>query len=364
MKHLRYFNSLNESHQDGVELIDAIKNTPEGRDLQKIILGHYPFDDSFELKRTGRVYLKNYGSKTFIERSSGGGYSITSLSNGVPFWTEYYNTIPVLLRFAWSNVVSKKISGSGVKKEDVRNWVYNNIPIGSELSSEEIMDMYTESNSIEFLDIRDVEKTDIIKKIKTIFLNDDIIKMNLDPRYQYLDLMLDLGDTIVGNIFKFEANWIARKEMTRGVINLRIEPVSSDSKNSLKVDSYGRSKLKLKKSDNLDKVLEGFILKFIKLVSKYFRDWDFINKVKPEINISDFIISIIEGNSDDAAIKSIENYLEKLAKEGSPEFSKVMSAISKSSDEKILEVYKRIAEKYSSMLKGIAIANRFGGFSS
>ena len=38
MKHIKYFSSINESYQDGIEIIDAIRNTPEGRDLQKLLM--------------------------------------------------------------------------------------------------------------------------------------------------------------------------------------------------------------------------------------------------------------------------------------------------------------------------------------
>ena len=39
-----------------------------------------------------------------------------------------------------------------------------------------------------------------------------------------------------------------------------------------------------------------------------------------------------------------------------------MKAISKSTDEKILELHKRLAEKYASILRGLGIVSRFGSF--
>lgn len=366
MKHIKNFTSLNESYQDGVELIDAIKNTPEGRDLQKIVIRH-SFDTSFELKRTGRVYLTNYGSKTFIERIDGtrypriddGRYSITSLSNGVPFWTEDYDSIPELLRGAWSNVVAKKISGSGMKKEDIRKWVLDNIPIGSELSAVEILNIYTERNSIEFLDANEIVNTDIIRKLQTIFLNDDVINVENQYRPPRAKLTLDLGNTIFGDIFGFDS-YRHRPNMTRGAIFLDIIPVSNDSKNSLKLEIRGGAVLKLKKSSDLNSDLKGFILKFIKLSVKRLTPYDFVGD-KTELDISGLIISAIEGGSVDA-YQPIEDYLEKIGKLGDPSFPKAMNAISKSTDEKILELHKRLAEKYASTLRGLGIASRFGSF--
>jgi hypothetical protein len=358
MKHIKNFTSLNESYQDGVELIDAIKNTPEGRDFQKIVLGH-SFDTSFDLKRTGRVYLTNYGSKTSVERIANGRYSITSLSNGVPFWTEYYDNIPELLRGAWSNAVAKRISGSGMKKEDIRNWVLANIPIGSELSAVEILNSYTEKNSIEFLDANEIENTEIIRKLQRIFLNDDVIKIEDQYRPPRAKLKLDLGNTVLSNIFGFDSYGTTNR--TRGTIFLDIIPVSNDSKNSLKVERHGGSVLKLKKSSDLNSDLEGFILKFIKLSVKTFTPYDFVGD-KTELDIAGLIISAIEGGSVDTTYQLIEDYLEKIGKLGDPSFPKAMNAISKSTDEKILELHKRLAEKYAATLRGIGIASRFGAF--
>jgi hypothetical protein len=360
MKHIKNFISLNESYQDGVELIDVIKNTPEGRDLQKIVLGH-SFDTSFDLKRTGRVYLTNYGSKTSIERIANGRYSITSLSNGVPFWTEYYDSIPELIRGAWSNAVAKRISGSGMKKEDIRNWVLANIPIGSELSAVEILNSYTEKNSIEFLDANEIENTEIIRKLQSIFLNDDVIKIENQYRPPRAKLILDLGNTVFGNIFGFDTygpNSTIKR--TRGTIFLDIIPVSNDSKNSLKLEIRGGAVLKLKKSSDLNSDLKGFILKFIKLSVKRLTPYDFVGD-KTELDIDGLIISAIEGGSVDT-YQLIEDYLEKIGKLGDPSFPKAMNAISKSTDEKILELHKRLAEKYAATLRGIGIAGRFGAY--
>ena len=358
MKHIKNFTSLNESYQDGVELIDAIKNTPEGRDFQKIVLGH-SFDTSFDLKRTGRVYLTNYGSKTSVERIANGRYSITSLSNGVPFWTEYYDNIPELLRGAWSNAVAKRISGSGMKKEDIRNWVLANIPIGSELSAVEILNSYTEKNSIEFLDANEIENTEIIRKLQSIFLNDDVIKIEDQYRPPRAKLTLDLGNTVFGDIFGFDT-YRHPPNMTRGTIFLDIIPVSNDSKNSLKLEIRGGAVLKLKKSSDLNSDLEGFILKFIKLSVNKFTPYDFVED-KTELDIAGLIISAIQGDSADY-YQLIEDYLEKIGKLGKQSFPKAMKAISKSTDEKILELHKRLAEKYASILRGLGIVSRFGSF--
>jgi hypothetical protein len=358
MRYLKTFNSLNESYQDGVDIMEAIKNTPEGRDLQKIILG-YSFATSFDIKRTGRVYLKNYGSKTSVERIANGRYSITSLSNGVPFWTEYYDSIPELLRGAWSNAVAKKITEQGMKKDDIRRWVTDNINPGSELSIKEIHDRYTQEFSIDFLDINELQDSKIINKLRSIFLNDNILTIR-NGRVDYAELVIDLGDSILGDVFGFKRYSNPALLGTMGTISLTIKPVASTSKNSLKLDYGDRATLKLKKSDDLDSVFSNFVIKWIKLAITKFRPNQFKNVEITPLNVSDIIISLIEGEED--SYKAIEDSMEKMAKEGTPLFVKAMEAISRSEDERIKDIHKRMEEKYSSVMRGIGIANRFGGF--
>ena len=121
MKHLIGFSQLNEAKQDGLEIMDAIINTPEGKDLTAAIgIPGLTVADLFEPKNTGRVWIRGtYGSKSYIEKINGI-YSLISLSNGKIFAQEDYNTIKECLRGAWSNAIGKKATSIGLKKKDYR----------------------------------------------------------------------------------------------------------------------------------------------------------------------------------------------------------------------------------------------------
>ena len=66
----------------------------------------------------------------------------------------------------------------------------------------------------------------------------------------------------------------------------------------------------IKKSDNLESVLRGFIMKWILASIDKFRENDFDSNEYTNLNIPDIIISLIEGEETDA-YKLIEDYLGK-----------------------------------------------------
>jgi hypothetical protein len=111
----------------------------------------------FELVRTGRVYCIGFGSKTYIDKNHNGNYCWQSLSNGKIFAQECYSTLKECIREFFVTVVSRQISGMyGVKKEEMRNWVSSNIPVGMGLTMSDIIEKYKElegKKKVDFLEL-------------------------------------------------------------------------------------------------------------------------------------------------------------------------------------------------------------------
>ena len=352
MKHIKYFSSINESYQDGIEIIDAIRNTPEGRDLQKLLMTYgLEFESVFELKRSGRVYLIRYGSKTYMERTDRGDYVITSLSNSVPFWTERYPNIQQLLRGAFINHVSKRMSGSGIKKEAVSEWVSGNITPGSEMDLDQIKGMYNSSTGVEYLDIEEVENLPVIKNMKLLFPNLEFTIMH--GKIAYGVLRIDFSESIFGNPCRFRY---------RTPLNMTIHPQTNEGKNSL---SYDKGIIKLKKSEDLNSLLSKYISKYIRHRISDIEQYghNFIEGNPNECWANDLIISWIESSSlkDVKDTRSlVEKYLEEIANRDSVVFSRVITELLKMDNPELNDVYKRVAEKYATLVRGGSIVRRFG----
>jgi hypothetical protein len=169
MKYLKGFKQINESHQDGLEIMDAIQNSPEGKDLCKILgIDVNLATEIFDLKKTGRIYLLGAGSKTYIEKNSNYYYFI-SISQGKYFGEESFPTIKELLRALWSNILGKQLTYLGIKKEDLRNWVENNIAPGSQLSKKEILDRFLTSNNKRLPDLSLIPQSRVFKILDAFF---------------------------------------------------------------------------------------------------------------------------------------------------------------------------------------------------
>lgn len=356
MKHIKYFSSINESYQDGVEIIDAIRNTPEGRDLQKLLMTYgLEFESVFELKRSGRVYLIGYGSKTYMERTDRGDYVITSLSNGVPFWTERYTTIQQLLREAFINHVSKRMTGSGIKKEAVREWISGNITPGSEMDLDQIKGMYDSSTGVEYLTIEEVRDTPVIQKLYHIFprFRFDI----LNGKVPYAVISIDLGDSFLGNVCGYRYSHNNQGSIVK--INMRILPQSNTGKNSLSLDN---GDIKLKKSEELNSVLSKYISRYIRYLIPQIEQstYMFDDSTPKECFINGLIVSLIEGGDITDVRSSVENYLEDMVTKNNILFSKVMTELGKIDHPELNDIYKRLSKKYWSIIKGGNILRRFG----
>jgi len=356
MKHLKYFSSINESYQDGVEIMDAIRNTPEGRDLQKLLMTYdRGFESAFELKKSGRVYLIGYGSKTYMERTDAGDYVITSLSNGVPFWSERYTTIQQLLREAFINHVSKRMTGSGIKKEDVREWISGNITPGSEMNLAQIEEMYNSSTGVEYLTIEEVRDTPVIQKLYSIFprFQFDI----LNGKVPYAEISIDLGDSFLGNACGYRYTYNNQGSVAK--ISMRILPQSNTGKNSLSLDN---GDIKLKKSEELNSVLTKYISRYIRsLIPRIERStYSFDDGTPRECFVNELVISLIEGGDITDLRSSVENYLEDLVTKNNRLFSKIVTELGKIDNPELNDIYKRLFKKYESIIKGGNLLRRFG----
>ena len=356
MKHIKYFSSINESHQDGVEIIDAIRNTPEGRDLQKLLMTYgREFESVFELKRSGRVYLIGYGSKTYMERTDRGDYMVTSLSEGVPFWTERYTTIQQLLREAFINHVSKRMSGAGIKKEDVREWVSGNITPGSEMDLDQIKEMYNSSTGVEYLDIEEVKNLPVIKRLESLFPNLEFRIIN--GKIPYGVLSIDLAKSIFGNPCGFRK--FLNSPNSVASLSMRIYPQSNTGKNSL---SSNEGIIRLKKSEKLNSLLSKYISRYLRnRISEIQRSaYHFNDNVSKECWINEYIVSLVENTDITDLRSSVEKSLEDLATKDGVLFSIVMTELLKTENPELDDIIKRLSKKYENITRGGSILRRFG----
>jgi hypothetical protein len=171
MKHIKGFKALNESKEDGLEIMDALVNTPEGKDLVSLIcIRHKTFSDSFEMKRTGRIDIIGGGSKTYIDKF-GDDYGYESVSQGKTFGRETFNTIAELLRGIWSNIASKQlVIPIGDKKDNIRSWIESNILPGEGLTVDEIGSKYVSGNNLQFPDLSRIEKESrLLDRLRSVF---------------------------------------------------------------------------------------------------------------------------------------------------------------------------------------------------
>jgi hypothetical protein len=192
MKHLKGFLQLNEAKQDGIEIMDFISTSPEGSDLMEIIGNGRPIADVFDLKRTGRLWiLGSYGSKTYIEKTPEGKYGIYSLSNGVIFSSEVYDTIQQTIRALWTNAMGKKITSLGIKKKDYRDWAESTIQPGLGLSPEELISRYSSDKGLSGVpDVKTILNSSAKIKMLKIFFDELSIEQGFKKGYFLINIPL------------------------------------------------------------------------------------------------------------------------------------------------------------------------------
>ncbi len=170
MIHIKPFNqfAINEALGNPLEIVEALRNTPEGRDLVAIAGGRN-FEDIFEPKRTGRVYSTVFGSKMYIDKNEMGNYCWQALSNGKIFAQGCFRTIPECIRDYWSYVASNYLGVGGKPKQEAKEILKRDIPIGSGLTLEQIEKVYRNAKGIKEVDIKDILNTPTYKILEGLF---------------------------------------------------------------------------------------------------------------------------------------------------------------------------------------------------
>ena len=157
MLHLKPFNefSINESAETQ-EILYALQNTPEGRDLA--VLTKWPDwqGEMYEPKRTGRVYSTSFGSKMYMDKNEMGSYCWQALSNGKIFAQGCFPTITECIRDYWAYVATNYLGIGGKAKQEAREILKRGIPVGRGLNLEGIGIEYKNLVGVPQIDINDI----------------------------------------------------------------------------------------------------------------------------------------------------------------------------------------------------------------
>jgi hypothetical protein len=352
MKHIKTFAALNESLQDSSDILDFIKNSPEGRDLFKVS-GYPTFEENFEAKRSGRVHCNGIGSKTYVEKTPSG-YCFQSLSNGKIFGQECYPTIEECIRQLWSNVASKYVTNNyGVKKQEIRDWVLVNIPTGSGLGNKEILDSFTAASKKEAPDFEE-----IIKKSKSIRILEDVF----GARFTREEMPLNPNDVIYKsgsiNLFRPFGLDICDNGENRHTFSIHVKIILS-GKNKLTSGYNNNNDLILGDPSTalryLDKAIPTWALKRVENPGK------FIIYKTPKT--SSALIELVRGifiNSapGSTAYDALDNLLSNLKSSDPLAFESIVKKLEFAGE--FAELTSKYRESESSTLKGASILNRFG----
>jgi hypothetical protein len=360
MKYIKSFSSINESHQDGLEIIDALKNSPEGKDLFTIANDGNPvpnFDRMFELKRTGRVWFHGGGSKTFIERQDGR-YCFESISQGKYFGGECYPTIKECLRGLWTNIIGKRSTTLGIKKDVFREWINNNITPGRELSLSDISNEYMKANGILVPDLSQIPMTAIFKTINSFF---EITYTGSGKSYV---LSIDATKPFGINMCNYPPSF---NNYSDGSAVLSVTSKVS-GKSRLLTDREGQ--IILCDANNLEKDFTRlFISWFTKFLSEDRNYYSFINlstlvkgNFREDIvctelyEILRFILDIFKGGSDSS--DNVSYLLELMIKKSPIGFAKLIKSMEQSGA--YPDIVKKYNDSHSDLIRGGSMLGRFG----
>jgi hypothetical protein len=288
MKHIKEFKALNESKEDGLEIMDALLNTPEGKDLVSLIcIRHKTFSDSFEMKRTGRIHIIGGGSKTYIDKF-GDVYGYESVSQGKPFGRETFNTISELLRGIWSNIIAKQlVVPIGDKKDSIRSWVESNILPGEGLTVDEIGEKYAVGNNLQFPDLSRIEKESaLFSRLKSVF---DVTLIKENNRYYQLNFIINKWENYIFKSTKFPS---------MASLSVGINIISKcKGKSSFSRSSILTSNITLTNSNTVIEDFENLIKPILKQAEKDLNKYDISNS-----DILSFLIEAVISGSDDSSI--------------------------------------------------------------
>jgi len=203
MKHLTPFNRLFEGIEDGNEIIRALKETPAGKELQKLLgVGSLKyngdiitFEDRFKLARTGRLNIESFGGKTHAERTESGKWMHISKSSNGAYGENYTDTVDGLLKSLIITFVTKQ-RPLGINATKFKEYLMSNIDkiVANQLDINGIIESYTETLPVKTLETADkIAESDQYKIFSEVFaplisrkyINDRRLsfKLNLYPIY-------------------------------------------------------------------------------------------------------------------------------------------------------------------------------------
>lgn len=354
MKHLKTFNALNESLQEASVILDFLRDSPEGNDLFKIGRNK-TFEESFEARRSGRVHVIGFGSKTYIDKSDRG-YCFQTLSNGKIFGQECYPTIGECVRQLWSSVIGRTLSVAyGVKKDEIRKWALANIPVGRGLGMKEIVDEYARAEQKE-----EANFLDVAENSKMFKLVQDVFKTNIvETRLTHSQKKSGSPEYVLSvDAFKPFGLDICNYGDKTPNISLSIK-TNLSGKNSLKMGYPNRLTLgdSATASNHLDKAIPSFVMKSL---SDY-KNTPYVPGVPYGAPFCQELIEIVRSiftSSGDSASSMLDSFL-NLAKNNNPLiFSSVIKRLES------LGTYPELVSKYrgsdSDIIKGGSLLGRLG----
>ena len=179
MKHLTTFNRLFEGIEDGNEIIRALKETPTGKELQKLLgIGslNYKgdtivFEDRFHLARTGRVNIESFGGKTHVERTATGKWMHISKSSGGTYGENYTDTVDGIIKSLIITFVAKQ-RPLGINGTKFKEYLESNIDkiIASQLDVTSIIEAYSGTLPVKTLETADkIAESDQFKTFTKVF---------------------------------------------------------------------------------------------------------------------------------------------------------------------------------------------------
>lgn len=325
---IKNYKQLNESTQEGIEIMKVIEDSPEGKDLFAAGKGEGPttrgLTDIFDLKKGGRIYFKPSSelSKTYIWKENGRYYFESYSSNGGAFGTEGYNTIEECLRNLWSKLIALRKTPRGHTKEEFRKWVLSNIPPGEELNMEEIQEKFFKLTGKEYPNFDNLESSTWFKFLEVVF------NCRLDITIAHStgneSLRLKLFDPFEINACN---NPIFNKEVA-----LFIDKTSKRDVKKIKVEPY-KTRIEIGPSDDVGKSIFDSI---IKIWEKNVKDGGINIGYNKFPKICEGLIEIL----DILKQSSKSNSLESMAKIfiNSPQKFKMISM----AKDKLPEIYKEI----------------------
>ena len=373
MKHLTTFNKLFEGIEDGNEIIRALKETPAGKELQKLLgVGslNYKgdtivFEDRFHLARTGRVNIESFGGKTHIERTATGKWMHISKSSGGTYGENYTDTVDGIIKSLIITFIAKQ-RPLGINGTKFKEYLESNIDkiIASQLDVTSIIEAYSGTLPVKTLETADkIAESDQFKIFSKVFAplisreyigkNGISLTLNLYPIYSLgIDdnLWMEYKITRKKGFKKVPSNG-------RGTMTYNIGAETVDELGKYFIDGLVKG---LDKYEARSSYLQGLLE--LRNAIESIKDGNVPN-IKDTINVEDFSNNVkeyIENDNEDPKInrwntkadtKTLALDLGKLDITPQPVLSSLADAIIDMNDLKLLSVIKDESPRLNQEIK-------------